>query len=174
LMLEWLIELLEPDAVRHGNHSEWTAQFSGVDMLAEIAAKQNVICTASGVEIRYHVGRQVYKLFIQHKYRYGSSFNLTHTVKRLWEMGLCDFDIGVVEHQHVPAMEPFVKHGQEKLAIRPGTYKTRDSWAQKQGFYGAKIGVPIVFLWPDEKRMEMRAPIGNVEGSCEYLEWLRR
>jgi len=173
-VVAYLMGLAKPDAVAHGNHSDWTMQFAGVDMLAEIAGEQNVVCTADGAEIGLHVGKQLYTVYRQHKYKYNSSFNLTHSVKRLWEMGICDFDIGIVEHHHVPAMEPFYKHAKLRYAIRTGTYKTRDDWARRQGFFGVRVGVPIVFLWPNEWRMQLWPAMDDVAGACKYLEYLRQ
>jgi len=169
-----LFKILKPLAVNYGNHDQWTEQFAGINALADIATQQAAICTASGAEMRLRIGSQTYIAYRQHRYRYGSSFNLTHTVKRLWEMGPCDFDIGIVDHQHVPAIEMFYKHARPKVAIRAGTYKTRDAWARDKGFYGARIGVPIVFLWPDRWHMQAWPQVDDVAGACKYLEYLRQ
>jgi len=74
----------------------------------------------------------------------------------------------------MPSVEPFYKHGELKIAVRAGTYKVYDGWARSQGFYGARVGVPVVFFWPDTWRMQVWPQIDDLAGAVEYLAWLRR
>ena len=159
--------------MRSGNHDGWMSVLSGLDGMEWMARQVQVPYGSDMCMVRVQCHGAEYRVACAHKYKYSSSFNLTHTVKRLWEMGQWDFDIGVVEHQHVPAIEPFRKHGQEKVAIRPGTYKTRDAWAVKQGFSGAHIGVPVVYLWPGEHRIEWQAS-WDLERCLDRLGELRQ
>lgn len=169
-----ILRRLKPLCICHGNHDGWSTKYAGVDVLAGIADKLKLICAAPATRIDLRVGDQSYVIYRTHKSRYNSAFNLTHAVKRLWDMGPCDWDIGIVEHNHLPAMEVFYRHGEPKIALRPGTYKTRDARAMSEGFFGARIGVPIVFLWPNERRVQAWQEVDDVAGACKYLAWLRK
>lgn len=169
----YILSLVKPVLVAHGNHDQWTNTIAGYDALAQLARRMQCVCTSAGAEIDVHVGSQRYVFYRSHKYRYNSSFNHTHAVKRMWEMGNVDFDVGIIDHNHVPAIEAFWKHRKLKIAIRAGTYKTNDEWARSQGFHGARIGVPILLLWPDEWRIEPWPNVEDVQGACDYLTYLR-
>lgn len=160
-------------AVCDGNHDAWSRTVAGLDGMQWLADKVKTLHAGAACLLRLRCAGAEYAVARTHKYRYSSSFNLTHTVKRLWEMGPWDFDVGIVEHQHVPALEPFVKHGIEKLALRPGTYKVNDGYALANGFFGSRIGVPIAYFWPGEKRMAWQ-PSWDLGQCLEYLGWLRR
>src|SRR5512146_1839854 len=82
-------------------------------------------------------------------YRFNSQFNLTHTVKRMWEMGEDKFDIGVVCHHHELSIEPFYKHGQQIWAARPGSYQVDSAYNRRMGFNKCKPSCPTFILFPD-------------------------
>lgn len=159
--------------VAHGNHDAWTKRYGGVDVLADIAARVNTVCTEESATIRVDVAGAVYTIMRQHKPRFNSYLNPAHAIIRMWETCDQDFNIGCQDHQHVPYAEEFVKHGRVHIAIRGGTYKTMDPWARARGYYGAKIGVPVVLLWPKEWRMELARGVSNLEDACAYLTMLR-
>ncbi len=159
--------------VAHGNHDQWTQRYGGVDVLADIAARVNTVCTEESATIRVDVAGAVYTIVRQHKPRFQSYMNPAHAVIRLWETCDQDFDIGCLDHQHVPYAEEFVKHGRARIAIRSGTYKIFDAWSKARGYYGARIGVPVVYLWPKERRMELARTKLDLEQACNYLTMLR-
>lgn len=125
-------------AIISGNHELWTQKAAGVDPLKMLTQQTDILYDQAEFFFEFHCGpKQIYKLGIRHKYKYGSNFNLTHTVKRWWEHNSrMDFDIGVICHHHVPDYEIFFKRGSKKLAIRTGTYKLYDSYAKEIGVGG--------------------------------------
>lgn len=140
-----------------GNHEFWTKKYAGIDFYDVL--KPDVIVPSSysrhEAKVTIFVGDIEYRIMIRHKFRYNSSFNLTHTVKRMWEHSDWDFDIGVVCHGHVPSIEPFYRHGKEIWAIRPGSYMVKDEYAMEMGYYGTQISCPTCILYPDRKTINV-------------------
>ena len=64
----------------------------------------------------------------------------------MWDDGECDFDIGVVGHHHTPSVVPFTRHAVERWALRPGAYKTIDSFGEMCGFPRERPTSPMVVL----------------------------
>lgn len=158
-------------AVISGNHDDWTIDKAGVDYLGRLVKEQKLHYSPFEVVLRTHVGSQLYALKCRHRYsKYGSSFNPTHKVKRLWEMGDDDFDIGVVCHDHEPSFEPFWKHGRERYAFRPGSYQFTSSYAETNGFSRFAPRCPTAILFPDTHEV---VPFGNIHRAADYLTRLR-
>ena len=137
-----------------GNHDAFTVQLAGVDMLQTIA-EQNRVCYAPA-EARLTVamgGGVEYRVAVRHQYRYNSSFNQTHAVKRWWDMGTEGFDIGCLAHHHECAISSFERHGQTLWACRPGAYQVETGYSRQYGFNPAKATTPTFFLFADERRI---------------------
>ena len=95
-----------------------------------------------------------YDIGVRHRYRFNSSFNLTHCVKRMREQ-LFDFDIGAIAHGHVPTVEHCWVAGKDRVFIRTGSFKDPDRYAQKIGFNGsAHCIIPAVKLYPRKRRIQ--------------------
>jgi hypothetical protein len=149
-----------------GNHDWWTNQVAGVDITSELAKDLNILYTGLGGYLNLTVGDITYVIFRTHKMKFNSLSNPTHGVKQTWRTGIKDFDIGVGEHGHVSAIEPFKGHGREKIAIKTGTYKTWDSYAMGNGFWGVNINSPAVILYPNEFKM---IPFADMRLAAELL-----
>ena len=153
-------------ALGTGNHEWWSTDLTGVDDIKELTKNMGILYTQHGGMLKLTVGNIEYMIYRHHKYAYNSNFNLTHTVKRMWEFAPGDFDVGVVEHRHVASIEPFARHGQEKWGIRTGSYKVYDEYALQKGFYGVEVANPAVVLYPDEKRI---VGFKYMEDAVKYL-----
>jgi len=166
-LLRHFVKQLQPSIVAMGvgNHDWWTRRQVGIDKVQEIADEYRLVYTGHGGLLRLQIGQMIYPIYRRHKYRYNSSFNLTHTVKRMLEQGPVDFDIGVVEHGHVPAIEIFQRKGTRRIAIRTGTYLTASAFAAEVGLTW-DYGTPVVVLHPDQHRM---TPFGTIEEAMAYL-----
>lgn len=159
-------------AVISGNHDDWTIDKAGVDVLGMLVKQQRLHYSPFEVVLSAAVGSQTYTIKCRHRYsKYGSSFNPSHKVKRLWEMGDDDFDVGVVCHDHEPTVEPFWKHGRKRVAIRPGSYQFTSSYAETHGFRRYAPSCPTVVLFPDE---HLVVPFDSVAVAAEYLTLLRK
>lgn len=152
-------------AIGTGNHDFWTQHQTDIDTVAAIAKKYNLVYTGHGGLVNLKVGSQTYRIYRRHKARFNSSFNLCHTVKSMWRFGPTDFDVGVVEHGHIPALETFTGFGKEKIAIRTGTYLTHSAFADEVGAEW-RYGTPVVVFHPDEFRM---IPFSSIKDAALYL-----
>lgn len=157
-----------------GNHDNWTYLETGIDAARYMflnSEKAPYLREGGGINITVN-GEIEYRIYAKHKYRYNSSFNLTHTVKRMFEK-VSPFDVGVIAHHHTPAIEQVSRwegrYKKEPIFIRTGSYKIDDKWAREQGFVDAAIGVPTVVFWPNEKRM---VPFRRIEDAVLFLESL--
>lgn len=163
-------------AMISGNHDDWTHDFAGVDMVQRLAEKRRIFYAPDFVVLKVALKSSQedegvsYAVKIRHQYRYNSSFNQTHALKRMWEMDEHDFDVGVVCHHHEAAMEPFKKHGKWRWAFRPGSYQHTTGHGRRYGYGWSEPACPTVILWPGEKRM-----IGFLDAreAAGYLTYLR-
>lgn len=142
-------------AVVAGNHDLWTSALTDYDPLAKKVSDMNVMYHPHELNIRLLVNNIPYNFSIRHKRRGNSQLNPGRVVKKMWEDGECDFDIGVVGHHHTPIIEPFTRHGLERWAIRPGSYKLIDSFAEMIGFQKERATCPLVILSPNRRDIQV-------------------
>jgi hypothetical protein len=140
-------------ALVSGNHDLWADQIAGIDMVAWIAKQRKLCYAPDEARIDLTVGKTLYKLAVRHQYRFNSSLNLLHTVKRWWAHGEAPFDIGAVCHHHDPAIESFTFHGQECWGCRPGAYQITSAYSRQYGYNSTSPRCPSFVLFPDERRI---------------------
>ena len=157
-------------AMVSGNHDDWTRDFAGIDMVDRLAKARKIHYHPDEVLCKLSVSGVLYQIKLRHQYRYNSSFNLGHTIKRLWEMGDDDFHIGVVCHHHEAHMETFNKHGINRIGFRPGSYQLGSTYTRRYGFKLNTPTCPTVILWPDHWRM---MPFLDVWDAADFLSYLR-
>jgi hypothetical protein len=157
-------------AMISGNHDDWTRDFAGMDMVDRLARRHRVHYHPDEVMCKLSVDGVLYRVKMRHQYRFNSTFNLGHTIKRLWEMGDDDFDIGVVCHHHESHMETFDKHGTMRVGFRPGSYQYMSSYSRRLGFKRNTPTCPTVILWPGQHRI---MPFIDVWDAADYLGYLR-
>ncbi len=136
-----------------GQHNYWTALLEGEDWDAELARRLKIVYTKHGARINLKVGNVVYPILRLHKTQFNSSFNLTHTCKQYQRMYFPEARIIVAEDKHVADIEQYRYNEQECVAIRTGTYKVYDDYAQQNGFFGGHVCNPTVVLYPNEDRL---------------------
>lgn len=142
-------------AVVAGNHDLWTDSLTDYDPLRDLVHDIGAIYHKSELNMRVLVGNQPYHISVRHKRRGNSSLHPARVVKKMWEDGEADFDIGVVCHNHTPTIEPFTRHGVERWAIRPGSYKVIDGFADSIGFPRDKPTCPVAILSPHEREIHV-------------------
>jgi hypothetical protein len=165
-------------AVISGNHDDWTKDAAGVDMVGVLAARNRlhyasdvVVMTVKLVASPDDDEGQEYTIKLRHQYRFGSSLNLLHTVKRMYDMDGDQFDIGVVCHNHEAEVGTFNRHGTVRYGIRPGSYQLESAWSRRIGFGQSYPTCPGVVLWPGERRIEL---FEDLRGLTEKLNDARR
>ena len=152
-----------------GNHDAWTPSVSGVDYLSKLAASRRICYAPAEARLTVNVGRQEYKLLLRHQCgRFNSSLNQTHVVKRFWEMGEEEFDIGVVGHHHAAALECFLKRGRKHYAARPGSYQISTPYSRQYAFEPSVPTCPTFILFPNARRMigfdDLRDAVAATQG----------
>jgi hypothetical protein len=136
-----------------GNHDAWTVQTAGVDVLRRIAESHRICYAPAEARIAVTVGDVKYDICLRHQYRYNSSFNLNHAVKRMFDMSSEPFDIGIICHHHEANLESFQKHGKKRYGARPGSYQLTSNYSRQYGFNNAYPTCPTFILFPDGRRI---------------------
>ncbi|RLC74622.1 MAG: hypothetical protein DRJ03_31645 [Chloroflexi bacterium] len=155
---------------RVGNHELWTKKKAMLPQFANIMERAHVVNVQEIGVLHLHLGAQEYVIEATHKFWGESRLNVGHTCQRLYDFGLTPADVVIVEHRHVPHVGNFWRHGKQRWAVRPGTYKTMDTWARQHGFFGADIAPVCLFFWPDKDYIW---PMNDVQEAANYLEYLR-
>jgi transposase-like protein len=136
-----------------GNHDHWTNQIAGIDMVKRLAEKQVLRYAPHEARVALELPGQSYLAVIRHSYRYSSTLNQCHTVKRLYDMGSEPFDVGVVGHHHEAAIEMFLRHGEQRWALRPGSYQITSDYMDQRGYNMARPTCPTVILYPHKRKI---------------------
>tara|TARA_A100001201_G_scaffold2001_1_gene5016 strand:- start:2424 stop:3692 length:1269 start_codon:yes stop_codon:yes gene_type:complete len=142
-------------AIVAGNHDLWTAGMTDYDPLKRLAEDRSVLYHAHELNIRLWVNDIPYHISVRHKRRGNSQIDPTRVIKKMWDDGEADFDIGVVGHHHVPVVAPFTKHGVERWAIRPGAYKIVDTFGEMCGFPRERPTCPVAILSPHSREIQV-------------------
>lgn len=155
-----------------GCHDLWSLKIDDFDLTEYLSKHGNAVYLGSGGDLFLQVGKIEYKIKMRHKYRFNSSDNATHTVKKMFEKE-GGFDVGCIAHNHIAAMEESVKEGLDgpvkRIFLRSGSYKTTDRYSSQMGFSEAMHGVPIVLFNPLER--DMRG-FQDLKEGIEYLSYL--
>jgi len=150
-----------------GCHDDWSHESDDFDLTKWFAKELGCINLGFGGFINLTVGSQKYVIAARHKYRYNSSFNFTHTVKRMREQ-IGDFDIGIIGHHHQADIEHLIfGDGLDRVFIRTGSFKGLDRYARSQGYRTTIPMIPTVILFPDVRRI---IPFLRLEDACRYME----
>jgi len=154
-----------------GNHDYWTFKRAFVSQFDEIVSSFGILSVGHIGVAHLHVGDQEYVVERAHKFWGRSRMNPLWTCFRLLDYGVApDPDVMIAEHDHVPASGTFFRRSKNRVAVRTGTYKTRDPYASEQHFYGAQVAPACIIYWPDEHRTHL---IQNVPEAAQYLAHLR-
>lgn len=132
-----------------GNHEYWSKKISGLDLLENYFKGIRILYGSHSylLEIKFPNNYNI-KIKVRHKFRFNSSDNLTHTVKKLLKEGNDDFDVGVIAHHHQAEITKFFYKNKERIAIRTGTYLLYDTYADKVGFENFTNNMPVVIINP--------------------------
>lgn len=136
-----------------GNHDHWTAKAAGIDLVGRIAAEQRIHYVKHEVLIRLTVGGQLYRVLARHGTRYHSAINSLHGLKRQWDLGNHDFDVGVAGHVHTAAIEQFYRHGVSRWAALAGSYQVSSDYSSYGGYPESVPTCPTFILWPGSRRI---------------------
>lgn len=161
-------------ALTSGCHDIFGLKASDFDVTEYLAKHSDAVYLGNGGLINLTVGKVTYRVMVRHKYRFHSGDNPTQTCKKMFEkMG--GFDVGVVSHNHIAAIEESTKEGMDgnlkRIFVRAGTYKTHDRYGRQLGFSEGDIGVPVVIFNPNTR--DMRG-FQNLNEGIDYLNYLNK
>lgn len=159
-LLEYVINTIKDQTIAccRGNHDERTKKIADIDMVERTCEMANIPYLGAEGWINLKVRDIPYTLFAAHQGRFNSALNPTHTVKKAFEMK-GEFDVGVISHNHDGDIEQGTKWGQQRIYIRPGTYKVFDRYAINKGYNGTvaednyQVCTPSVLFFGDSKHM---------------------
>jgi hypothetical protein len=161
-------------SVRRGNHNGWTMAVSMIDPLFATFGEVPELCSKDGSILLLHVGSQTYRIFRRHRPRWHSVFNNSHCVTTEYQRGPFEFDVGVIEHQHMSHYALF--DGKERddgstdrIALRTGTYKVSDAHAEEFGYYYSSSEQVSIIFWPDKFQMQ---PVKGLGQTVELIDAL--
>ena len=159
-------------ALTSGCHDIFGLKASDFDVTEYLAKHSDAVYLGNGGLINLTVGKVTYRIMVRHKYRFHSQDNPTQTCKKMFEkMG--GFDVGVVSHNHIAAIEESTKEGMDgnlkRIFVRAGTYKTHDRYGRQLGFSEGDCSVPVVLFSPSERSIR---GFGNLEEGIQYLSYL--
>lgn len=145
-------------SVRAGNHDNWLKSVANLDPRYSLFGHVPHLCSLDGSVMVLHVGDQTYRIFRRHRPRFHSVFNPAHSVVAEYQRNPFEFDIGIIEHEHMSHGADFDGKMREdgsttRLAIRTGTYKLADDFADARGYYYSNSTQQTVILWPDKFQM---------------------
>jgi len=140
-------------AVVQGCHEEFSHIADDFDFTKFLAKELRCVNMGFGGLINLYIGEQLYQIAVRHKYKYNSSFNYTHTCKRLVQMEYQEADIACVAHHHRATVEQLSHRDKDRVYIRPGSMKGPDRYARSLGYTDTGSQIPVVMLWPNERKM---------------------
>ena len=98
------------------------------------------------------VGKETYRILSAHQFRMRSSFNLTHSAKRLEDFS-GDADVVFLGHTHEASGESTQRRGAKKFYGQAGSYLQSSRYGKRLGFRGTNAEMPGAIFWPDRKKV---------------------
>lgn len=152
-----------------GNHDDWSDKTNNSDFLQALCSISEAVNLWHGGILYLTVGKITYKIGVKHKPQFESSLNTTNAQRRLNEF-FAGCDIVAVADKHYRDLQQKIHMGRNTVWLRSGTYKVLDDFGQRIGGYRGEIGVPIVILHPNTKKI---VPFYDLYDGIEYLNYIR-
>jgi hypothetical protein len=156
-------------ALIRGCHDDWDNKVANKDFISTLCEKVNCVNLWHGGGITVKLGKSSYSIRARHKYKNESGLNTTNSQRNM----LNDFgpaDVIAVAHKHFPDLQMLDRMGQKVIYLRSGSYKVYDEFGQKLAGYRGKMGVPVVIIFPEEKRL---GPFEELIDGITYLNAIR-
>lgn len=140
-----------------GCHDDWDFQVSGDRRIENLCEKLDTANLWHGAVIHIALGETKYltdyDILARHRYKFESSMNVSNVHRQAFNQ-LYPADVIAIAHKHFPMQEkrPRWMGRKDVVNVRGGSYYRWDDFGQKIGGYEGIAGVPIVLLYPDEKR----------------------
>jgi len=148
------------------NHAvEREEKMTGISSVKNLLAAKSVYFNGIG-HPDVHVGDQVYKFCVSHKYRGNSMFDATFGPKRYMRMEAHGREIALQGDLHRPAISQYVEGGEPKLAITSGTLQLNSGYAQRYFSLKTFPVFPCIVLRHDRHEA---VPFWNLKAAIDYV-----
>jgi hypothetical protein len=135
-----------------GCHPDRFQSETDTDIIEEFSKIAECANLWHGAEINLQVGDIEYKLRLRHKAPSESPINTTNAQRKQLETH-GEADIVGLAHLHYPDIQQKPIMGRNDVVfVRSGTYKIIDEFGQKLNGYKGTYGLPVIVLYPKEKR----------------------
>ena len=174
-LVEWLVQAVPWVYLIGGNHDVWSGSADPIQWMATQAARPYVW---HGVRLglRCPNGREI-RVNARHDFRGHSMWNTAHGPAKAVQMGWRDH-ILTCGHTHVSGYQVLKDPatGLISHALRVGSYKTYDRYAEEKGLPDQNIFVcPVTIIDPqyDDDDPRLITTIFDPEQAADYLQWKR-
>lgn len=149
-----------------GCHPDRVKNSTDIDILEEFCGVADCANLWHGSDIELIVGDQLYTLNVGHKAPNESPVNTTNAQRRRCERK-GGYDIVSIAHLHYPDIQhkSFMKRS-DVVFVRSGGYKIWDEFGQKLDQLKGTYGIPMVILYPKEKRI---VPFKDFDMGIKFL-----
>jgi hypothetical protein len=168
LLANWAFEKTKKQALGlvRGCHPDRIYTSTGTDIIDEFCNIADCANLWHGAEIKLQIGDIEYIVRIRHKGPNESPINTTNAQRKQLETH-GEADIVALAHLHYPDVEQRPIMGRNDVVLlRSGTYKIGDEFGQKLNGYKGTYGIPIVVLYPKEKRL---VPFKDFDMGVKFL-----
>lgn len=152
-----------------GCHDDWDKKTSDKDFIESLCQTTGGVNLWHGGDVFIELGNQRYHIKARHKYPFESGLNVENSMRRIFDQQ-GEYDIAMSAHRHNPFFMVRTLGGSERILGRSGSYKKWDEYSQKLAGYKGVRNVPVVILWPNEKRMH----VSYLHNAIIMLDALRR
>lgn len=157
--------------ILQGDHEAFTFEATGIDIGDHLAKIVDIPYLVHGGVLNLDLSDQTYQILVRHRYRFHSSYNLTHSAKQMMRF-LQLADVAAVGHRHEYAVEQTDFQGKDRVFIQIGSYKKTDRYSSRGGYKKLERITPVmVIFYPEERKM---IPIQDLELGSEILRYLRK
>jgi hypothetical protein len=175
-LAEWLVTSMRWLYMVGGNHDAWSG---AGDPLQWMARQTNALYQQHGarLELRLPNGRSVI-INARHDFKGHSMWNTAHGPAKAAQMGWRDH-ILTCGHTHTSGYQVVRDPATRRIthALRVGSYKTYDRYAEEQGLPDQNIFVcPVTIIRPEFPDDDPRfiQVLFDPESGADYLKWLRK
>lgn len=140
-------------AYNGGQHEFFSSRLDDFDLAEYLALHGDAVYLGPGgtMYLCMEATGLEYSIGCWHEYPGNSMYDNTAGAKRLYrDHG--PFDITMVADKHSPAVSMEIRNGSMKTFMRGGTWKLRDDYSKSLGYTDSAVAVPMVIVWPAEKR----------------------
>ena len=161
-------ELLEAHKLKctcWGNHtSERTEKDGGFDVMEQLAENRVPYFGGKGIAT-IDTGKIKYEILLTHKSRYSSFLNKLHGNKREFQL-YWPAQVVVTAHTHNPDFETYNHYRNQNFLVKPGTFKTDDTYSSRYWESGI-LGTPTLVFYPDHNEI---VPFLTVDQAVKFMK----